>query len=94
MPTLSKKQVKAVKSIVVSYQAWEDAYSDYKAAQTVRTENSLKVWAKILLTDQETLGVEVVPKESLDANTQGWLYAYISMSGETYYTNDLTRALE
>lgn len=95
MAKLSKKQVKAVENIVVSYVAWSghlDKTIDYP--NNPENLQRLRIWARMLKENQEVLGVEKVPYDKLDANIEGYLYAYIdSETGVLEYTNDRKKAL-
>ena len=81
MSKLTKKQDKAVRSIVITYPAWRNARDECKAhngAFVTETKlNSLRVWARMLKADQIALGVELVPVELLDANQANKLDAEV-----------------
>lgn len=95
MATLTKKQKKAVQSIIVSYPAWYE----YRQAALVNIANldnlrAMKLWAKILDEDQKALGVETVNSELLEANIAGFVYSYLDRQNVLRYTNDIEIALK
>lgn len=95
MAILTKKQKKAVESIVVSYPAWKEHRENViNNNSNLNSLNSMKVWARILEKDQEALGMEIVSNHVLQANINGFLYVYFDQNDTIHHTNNQSIALE